>query len=127
MSRRDDWVEEDIVFEDAESTALRPFLLTGGRTRAAVSGLQFETLVEPSTTNSVDDLRFEAAEVMRLCDHAISVAEISAHLSIPLQSTMVLIGDLISSGHLRAHQTVDVASESGVSLVERLIAGVKQL
>jgi hypothetical protein len=62
-----------------------------------------------------------------MCDSPISVAEISAHMSIPLGATMVLIGDLISSGHLVSHRTINAASDAGVSLLTRIIAGVKQL
>jgi len=127
MSRRDEWVEDDIVFEDDESRALRPYLLTGGRTHAEVEGLAFETLVEQTGIGSTGRLRFESARVVEMSNAPISVAEISAHMSIPLGSTMVLIGDLIASGHLLAHRTINAASDAGVSLVTRIIAGVKQL
>jgi len=127
MSRRDDWDEDDIVFEDEGSNTLRPFLLTGGRTHGEVDGLVFETLVEKTTASSTDGLRFESAKVVDMCDAPISVAEISAHMSIPLGSTMVLIGDLIATGHLVSHRTINAASDAGVSLVTRIIAGVKQL
>lgn len=129
MSRRDDWVEDDVVFVDEEAKPLRPYLLTGGRTRTSVDGLAFETLVEQKNTSEADknELRFENVQVLDMCDSPISVAEISAHLSIPLGSTMVLIGDLIASGHLLSHRTINAASDVGVSLVNRIIAGVKQL
>ena len=128
MSRRDEWVEDDIVFEDEGSQTLRPYLLTGGRTRSAVDGLAFETLVEKGSESAQgDQLRFENAKLLDLCDAPISVAELSAHLSIPLGSTMVMIGDLVASGHLLSHRTINAASDAGVSLVTRIIAGVKQL
>ena len=128
MARRDDdWIDEDIVFEDDESRALRPFLLTGGRTKSNVDDLEFETLVERTGQGDVSSLRFESAQVIDVCDSPLSVAEISAHLSIPLGSAMVLVGDLIADGHLLSHRTYNAASDSGVSLVTRIIAGVKQL
>jgi len=128
MSRRDDWVEDDIVFEDDESQALRPYLLTGGRTHSEVKhGLVFETLVERVAGTDTSKLRFESAKAYSMCDSLISVAEISAHMSIPLGTTMVLISDLIDSGHLVSHRTINAASDAGVSLVTRIIAGVKQL
>ena len=127
MSRRDDWVEDDVVFEDDESRSLRPYLLTGGRTHAEVEGLAFETLVQKVDGVDGTRLRFESAQVVDMCDSPISVAEISAHMSIPLGATMVLIGDLISSGHVVSHRTINAASDAGVSLLTRIIAGVKQL
>lgn len=127
MPRRDDWVEDDIVFEDEESQTLRPFLLTGGRTHANVDGIAFETLVEKTSNVDKSPLRFESAKVIAMCDEPISVAEISAHLSIPLGTAMVLIGDLVADGNLIAHRTINAATDAGVSLVTRIIAGVKQL
>jgi len=128
MGRRDEWVEDDIVFEDEEAKALRPYLLTRGRTRSAVDGLAFETLVEKDAGQAdAAQLRFENAKLLEMCDAPISVAELSAHLSIPLGSTMVMIGDLVASGHLLSHRTINAASDAGVSLVKRIIAGVKQL
>lgn len=127
MPRRDDWVEDDIVFEDDASRTLRPYLLTGGRTHADIDDIAFETLVEKAGSVDKRRLRFESAQVIAMCDEPISVAEISAHLSIPLGTAMVLIGDLIADGNLIAHRTINAASDAGVSLVTRIIAGVKQL
>lgn len=127
MARRDEWVEDDIVFEDEGAAALRPYLLTGGRTHTDVGDLKFETLVEKTDSVDRNNLRFESAKVIEMCDSPISVAEISAHMSIPLGSTMVLIGDMIAGGHLVSHRTYNAASDAGVSLVTRIIAGVKQL
>ena len=127
MARRDDWVEDDVVFEEEGSRTLRPYLLTGGRTHGDVDGLVFETLVQTTDTTDKAGLRFESAKVIDMCDAPISVAEISAHMSIPLGTTMVLISDLIADGQLRSHRTINAASDAGVSLVTRIIAGVKQL
>ena len=127
MARRDEWVDDDIVFEDDESRSLRPYMLTGGRTHVTVDGLEVETLVERVEDADQAALRFESAQVTALCTDPLSVAEISAHLSIPLGSTMVLVGDLVASGHLLSHRTYNAESDPGVSLVTRIIAGVKQL
>lgn len=126
MARRDEWIDEDVVFEDDPARALRPFLMTGGRTRVSVDDLEFETLVE-RTGDAPSALRFESARIVEMCTSALSVAEVSAHLSIPLGSAMVIVGDLIADGHLLAHRTYNAESDSGISLVTRIIAGVKQL
>ena len=127
MARRDDWDDDDIVIENEESRTLRPFMLTGGRTQVTVDGLEFETLVERTDHGDPSELRFESAQVIGLCADPLSVAEISAHLSIPIGSTMVLVSDLIASGHLLSHRIYNADSDPGVSLITRIIAGVKQL
>lgn len=127
MARRDEWVADDIVFEDDASTTLRPYLLTGGRTQTSVDGVEFETLVERVADTDLTGLRFESAKVLQLCTTSLSVAEISAHMSIPLGSTIVLVGDLIASGHLLSHRTHNAELDSSAGLLARIIAGVKQL
>ena len=104
---------------------IRPYLATAGRTTSRVQGLKLETLVQQTGTSP--SVRFESAKVFRLCEQPISLAELSAHLSIPLGSVKVIVGDLISSGDLQAHQTVDGSGADDVQLITRLISGVRNL
>lgn len=127
MARRDEWIDDDVVLEGEAAPAVRPFLLTGGRTQTTVAGLEYETLVERIDGTDVSRLRFESAQVVDLCDAPLSVAEVSAHLSIPLGTAMVLVGDLVADGHLEAHHTYNAETDAGVGLLTRIIAGVKQL
>lgn len=126
MGTRDDWDDDDIVFEDEVAAPLRPYLVTSGRTRATVEGLAFETLVE-RVGEPDPAVRFESADILARSEQPISVAELSAHLSIPLGTAMVLVGDLVADGRLRAHRTINAGATADVSLVTRIIAGVKQL
>ena len=71
---------------------VRPYLATGGRTASAVEGLHIETMVQ--STDAPTSARFEAAKVLAMCDEPISIAEISAHLAMPLGTVKVLVGDL---------------------------------
>jgi len=115
---------DDIIFEEEDT--IRPFLVTSGRTRSKVRDLRLETMVE--RTNSDDSsLRFEAASVATLCATPMSLAEVSAHLKIPLGTAKVLVGDLIGEGHLRPHKTMDAAQSKDLNLIKRLIAGVRAL
>ena len=75
---------------------VRPFVVTGGRTRSRVDGLRFETLVQ-ATGLSGHDLRFETSRVHALCTDAIAIAELSAHLAIPTGTIKVIVGDLIQT------------------------------
>ena len=118
--------------EDTEPTYsepndfVRPFLVTAGRTKSSVEGLQFETLIQ-STALGGDDLRFEPARVFALCESATAIAEISAHLEMPIGTVKVVIGDLIDSGHLDVHQTIDTSDTEDIQLISRLIDGVRRL
>ena len=104
---------------------IRPYMATGGRTTSRVEGLKFETLVQHTGTEPA--VRFESAKVYQLCELPISIAELSAHLGIPSGSVKVIVGDLITSGDLKAHRTVDGSSSDDVQLITRLISGVRKL
>ena len=105
---------------------VRPFLVTAGRTEAGIEGLAFETLVE-SIEESSGGLVFEPAQVHQLCQTATGIAEISAHLNIPIATVKVVVGDLVKSGHVRVYATIDTAEDGDVQLMNRLIAGVRNL
>ena len=109
-----------------ETDFVRPYLVTGGRTKSKVEGLKLETLVQ-ATNKPSNNLRFEAAKVASLCSGATSIAEVSAHLSVPYGTVKVIIGDLIASGHLQAHRTVEGNNADDVQLITRLISGVRRL
>ncbi len=105
---------------------VRPFLMTAGRTKSSVEGLQFETMVQ-STGIDGSKLRFEPARVFALCESAIAIAEISAHLGIPITTVKVVLGDLIDSGHVEVHRTIDTTDSDDIQLISRLIEGVRRL
>ncbi len=112
---------------DSERDFVRPYLVTAGRTRSAVEGLRLETLIQ-ATTKLGTGLRFESARVAELCQDAISIAEISAKLKIPAGTVKVVVGDLVESGHLRTHRTLDGGSApEDIQLISRLIDGVRKL
>ncbi len=117
---------DDEVFMESEDDFVRPFLVTAGRTRSSVGDLRMETMVE-QTGSDTSRLRFEAGRVMTLCTSAISIAEVSAHLRIPIGTAKVLVGDLISLGHLKTHQTIDTHQLQDLNMIQRLIAGVRAL
>ncbi len=104
---------------------IRPYLATAGRTASRVEGLKLETLVEHTGTTA--NLRFESARVYELSESAISIAELCAHLGLPLGSMKVIVGDMIKSGDLKAHRTIDGSSSDDVQLITRLISGVRTL
>ena len=107
--------------------AVRPYFLTGGRTRASVD-LQFETIVAATArgTSAARRLGFELAEILALAESPLSIAEISAMLKIPLTVVLVLVGDLVTAGHLTMSQT-NLAPADDIALIKRLIHGVRSL
>lgn len=76
----------------------RAYILTGGRTRSSVE-LPIESMLVP-TKKGIENakrLTSENQDILNLCiGSSVSIAEVSAHLHIPLGVTRVLAGDLIT-------------------------------
>ena len=102
---------------------IRPFLLTGGRTRPVREGLAIETLLQsrPGAMSSL--LRFEARKIVELCQQATSMAEVAAALRVPLGVARVLVSDLVADGSV----TVVQRQELSVQLIERIRDRVRAL
>lgn len=100
---------QDEVVEGAE--IVRPYMVTGGRTRANDRELPIETLVSATShgRRQRPRLQFEQGDIIDLSYTTMSIAELAATLSLPLRSVQVLVSDLVAEGCLEPSSTVDVA------------------
>lgn len=116
--------------EDARpSLRVRPYLVTGGRTKSAIE-LPLEALVltTPAGLAALDGMHHERHFIVDLCRERQSLAEISAHAKIHLQVAKVLVGDLITEGLLGSHTaTVSSSARPDVQLLERVLDGLQAL
>ena len=109
---------------------VRPYTVTGGRTRSRGSAdLPMETLVSVSTIGraTVSELRFERADIVDLCADVQSVAEVSAHLSLPLGVARVLVGDLHAEGLLDVHMPDPAAAGPYAAVLGKVLDGLESL
>jgi hypothetical protein len=104
---------------------VRPFIMTGGRTRAERRDLRVETLLQSSSTEIPETLNTEQVEILRACVQPISVAEVAVKLGLVLGVVTVLAGDLITEGLLEVHQTDPVEIE--LDALTRMLERVKNL
>ena len=107
---------------------VRAYAMTGGRSRAS-RHLEFETMLRTTATgcDALAALKFERAEIVRRCQTgALSVAELSALLRIPIGVVRVVAADLLAEGLLEAFQASEHIADD-VLLITRLIAGVRAL
>ena len=83
-----------------ERALVRPHVITGGRAHPTRNIFDLVTLVTAARTQ-LAGLSPEKRRVMALCQGgALSVAEVSAHLDLPVSVTKVLLSDLVDSGHI---------------------------
>jgi Protein of unknown function (DUF742) len=107
-------------------TPVRPYVVTGGRTRAQLE-LSLETLVSSLRKVVPYQLPHDEAAVLDLCrDQARSVAEIAALHRVPIGVAKVLIADLATAGLVTVHQSF-AASGPDQQLMERVLGGLRRL
>ncbi|WP_198950177.1 DUF742 domain-containing protein [Kineosporia sp. A_224] len=102
---------------------IRPFLLTGGRTRTSREDLRIESLVRSVPGVPLGTLRFEARRIVELTERPTSLAELAVALAQPIGVVRVLVGDLVDSGTV----TVVQVEEISLGLLERIRDRVRAL
>ncbi|HTO01914.1 MAG TPA: DUF742 domain-containing protein [Microthrixaceae bacterium] len=120
--------QSDFDADDADGgedeSLVRPFVITGGRTRHARVQLRVEALVVVTDVESAGTLQFEHAQIVELCQTPISVAEVGARIGVPLGVAQILVGDLADAGLVRVHEATSIATPA---LLLRMIDAVRAL
>ncbi|MEJ2862053.1 DUF742 domain-containing protein [Actinomycetospora flava] len=105
---------------------VRPYTITGGRTRTQVT-LAIETLVQTASALDVPTTAMpeEQRAICRLCVMPISVAEVSARVDLPLGVTRVVLDDMARGGLVVLHLPSD--DRPSRELLERVLDGLQRL
>ena len=115
---------------DEPGLRVRSYVLTGGRTRSSTD-LPFETVVRVTDRGRVlaGGLTLERKDIVARCERPLSIAEISAHLHIPLGVARVIVGDMTDEGLLTASapQHTGNGARPDLSLLERVLDGLQAL
>jgi hypothetical protein len=108
---------------------VRPYYMTGGRTRPAHDDLEWETLVSTTALGATSPRvgGVERRAIVSLCRDLLSIAEVSAHLDLPLGVARVLIGDMAEQGFLILHRPTTVGDRPDLALLQRVLYGLHQL
>lgn len=112
------------VDDDEDGELVRPFVITGGRTRHASVHLRVEALVVATGAAPGRELQFEHARIIEQCNSPISVAEVAARIGVPLGVAQILVGDLAEAGLVQIHEARQAATPA---LLLRMIDAVRAL
>jgi hypothetical protein len=104
------------------------YALTRGRTRSVGPDLPLETLV--TTTDfgfrRLPALQAERRIIIEICTAPTSIAELAAHLQIPVGVARVLVSDLASTEYLAVHLPQTTGDgRPDAAILERLLAGLR--
>jgi hypothetical protein len=114
--------------EDDEDFLVRPYAMTGGRTRPRYR-LEIEAMVAAAHYEAQDlsALSPECQAILEYCRDWRSVAEISAVLLMPLGVARILIADMAVEGLVRVHQLDHAQGRPDLNLLERVLSGLHKL
>ena len=119
--------------EEPTGALVRPYAVTGGRTRPRVE-IAIEALVEttPRGRSRQDNLLQgrEQQYIVTLCDGRLqSLAEISARMQLPLGVARVLVADMAADGMVAVYEptALDGNDAVGTELLERVLSGLRKL
>jgi hypothetical protein len=118
------WTPDD---DAPVARVVRPYTLTGGRTAPKVE-LPVEATLRREASGSEVPTDANLALILDVCDKR-SVAEVSAHVHMPIGVVRVLLGDLIEQGHVRVQATLtaDSSQDERRELIERTLRGLRTL
>jgi hypothetical protein len=125
---------------DRKAARVRPYSLTGGRTRfghvllvetfvASTAALEAPEERKELTNGSLRSVMPELRAIVELCRRMRTVAEIAALLKMPLGVVRVLLSDLADQGKIRVYGT-GTAHGTGRpdrALLERVLSGLRRL
>ncbi|WP_030790628.1 DUF742 domain-containing protein [Streptomyces sp. NRRL S-920] len=123
---------------DRKPARVRPYSLTGGRTRFG-HVLLVETFVASHPELEAAEERRELPKgtlarvmpemraIVEICRRMRTVAEIAALLKIPLGVVRVLLSDLADQGKIRVYGTGHGPGQPDRALLERVLSGLRRL
>ncbi|MFD6834456.1 DUF742 domain-containing protein [Streptomyces diastaticus] len=122
---------------DRKPARVRPYSLTGGRTRFG-HVLLVETFVAaleapeerkelPNGTFGLTRIMPETQAIVALCRRMRTVAEIAALLKMPLGVVRVLLSDLADQGKIRVYGNGHGPGQPDRALLERVLNGLRRL
>ncbi|MFJ3668931.1 DUF742 domain-containing protein [Streptomyces sp. NPDC090106] len=90
---------------DTAGRLVRPFALTGGRTRPSRTGFTLittVTAVDPPPARAPRP-QAEQSRILRRCARPVAVAELAALLDLPVSVIVIMLSDLLEAGLISVH------------------------
>lgn len=118
---------DEVWYDGDAGPVVRLFALTRGRVAGNAGDLDVAAVVTagPAPTG-LEDLSPEQSRILALCRRPVSVAEVAAHLGLPLSTARVLLSDLRSAGLLAAAAD-RAADEPSEHLLGKVLSGLRAL
>jgi Protein of unknown function (DUF742) len=114
-------------FDEDAGPLVRPYAVARGRTRPTRHDLEMTTLVVVVRTDHHVNVDREYAHILRMCQRPLSVAEVSATLTLPLGVVKVLLSDLIDWGLIIFRSPPRTSDVPPMELLQAVLDGIRKL
>jgi hypothetical protein len=114
---------------DPAGRLVRPFTLTGGRTRpsrADFTLITTVTAVNPQPTHGTRP-QPEHQRILRRCAEPVAVAELAALLDLPVSVIVIMLCDLLEAGRITIRPPHPVSRTPDVDLLQKVRDGLGRL
>jgi hypothetical protein len=111
--------------DDAAGRLVRPFTVSNGRTEPSVA-LDLMSQVMTTGRTPLGYLGPEHGQALDLCRAPVTVAEVAAHLRLPVAVTKVLLADLLDCGALTTKPPVYDHHPTDRALLEAVLDGLRR-
>jgi DNA-binding IclR family transcriptional regulator len=111
--------------DEAAGRLVRPFTVSNGRTRPTVA-LDLLSQVMATGAAPLGYLGPEHAQALDLCRGPVPVAEVAAHLRLPVAVTKVLLSDLVDCGVLTTKPPAFYHNPTDRALLEAVLDGLRR-
>lgn len=120
---QDQWVD------DHAGPVVRPYAMTRGRTQPVRGTFDLISLVTATVTTATPDVGMEPEHlaIIRMCQRPLSVAELAAHLNLPLGTVRVMLGDLLDRRLVHVHDPHTAGTRPDADIIEAAIHGLRAL
>lgn len=117
--------DDEVWLDDDAGPLVRPYTVSSGRTHPTVAlDLLSLVIATDKTPRGIDP---EHVKVLGLCHSPISVAEVAAHMRLPVVVTKVLLADLVECEAMATRAPRPTSGAHDRVLLERLLDGLQRI
>ncbi|MCY9787876.1 DUF742 domain-containing protein [Nocardiopsis sp. EMB25] len=121
--------EPESAAQQEAGPLVRPYVIAQGRDHADTVQLDMISVVIAAKRAEVDEMALEPEQlrILELCRRPQSVAEVSAHLDIPVAVVKVLLSDLLNRGLALARAPYTAKSPVSRDVLQAVLDGIQRL
>jgi hypothetical protein len=118
--------------DEAAGRVVRPYAVTGGRTRPDRDDFDLISLIQTNDGNGPEPAAEgpagpEHEAILELCRSPLTVAEVASDVDLPVGVVRILLGDLLDHGLIHIRRPSRAAQFPDVGVLKEVIDGLSAL